>query len=365
MTELRADDLPEATPESQGMRSDRLREMAEYVRGEGLDVRSLVIVRNGRLVLEWYAGGVTRDHNHNLYSITKSVVATLAGIAIAEGVLPGPKATIGEMLPGSGGRPGVGAIKLADLLTMRSGFPVARANRPTGPERELFDRLNRASERTRFALEELSLVRKPGDVFAYNNVDPQVVLAAIEKGSRDRIFEFADEKLFVSLGFENAVWKFLDKTGQVPGGYGLRLRAIDLAKLGLLHLARGSWNGRELLPEDWVGSATRDQTGTGYGYYWWIDAGTGSYSAKGVRGQRLHVVPGQNLLFVMTAELPPARTPSITKKMFEEFVLDAVAGDAPLPENTEARRGLFEEIEKGTDYLPASRSGLPPLRLPQ
>ncbi len=353
-----------ATPESQGIDSNRLREMSEWVRFEELDVRSLLIVRNGHLVLEWYAGEVTRDSNHNIYSITKSVVSLLAGIAIDQETISGTEATLGDLLPGVTA-PAGSAITLDHLLSMRSGFPVARANKAEGLERELFDRINAAPDRTRLILEQLDLVTEPGKTFAYNNIDPQLVGSAIAQAAGESLPDFAEEALFDPLAFEKAAWQFPDDNGQVPGGYGLRLRALDLAKLGQLVLRKGAWKGRRVISEDWIATATRDHTGTGYGYYWWLDPKNGLISAKGVRGQRLEIVPARNLVFVVTAELPPALVASITKKLLEEFVLPAATSDVPLPENSDAWEKLEAEVDLAAKHRPESRDSLPGFRLPQ
>ncbi|MCB1231489.1 MAG: serine hydrolase [Verrucomicrobiae bacterium] len=357
-----------ASPESQGLSSEKLREMSEWVRSEDLDVRSLLVLRHGNLVLEWYAGDVSRDHNHNIYSITKSVVSLLAGLAIAEGKIDGIETTLGELFPDSKALttdPTKRAITLEQLLTMRSGFPVARANKTEGPERELFDRINAAGDRTSLILEQLELATEPNGAFAYNNIDPQLVGSAIATATGEHLPEFAGKALFRPLGFENASWQFPDDTGQVPGGYGLRLRAIDLAKLGQLVLQSGKWNGKTIVDEAWIADATRDHTGAGYGYYWWLDEKKGVIGAKGVRGQRIEIVPALDLVFVVTAELPPARVAPVTKKLLEDFVLAAVSPQDSLPEDPEASRRLRDELETASQFRPKSRDGLPAFRLPQ
>lgn len=358
------DGIPVATPESQGIDSDRLREMSEWVRAGDLDIRSLLLLRRGHLVLEWYAGDVSRDSNHNVYSITKSVVSLLAGLAIDEGKIPSAETTLRELLPAAKGKPAE-AITLAQLLSMRSGLPISRGNEPEGPERELFERINAADDRAAFILEELDLVTEPGKTFAYNNVDPQLVGSAIAAATGKPLPKFAEETLFEPLGFQNADWMFPDATGQVPGGYGLRLRALDLAKLGQLVLRGGKADREQVISKDWIDASTRDQTGTGYGYYWWLDTKIGIISAKGVRGQRLEIVPAKELVFVGTAELPPARVAMITKKLLEDFILPAAISDNPLPDNSEGFQKLENEIKLAGEHRPSSRAALPKFRLPQ
>jgi len=354
------------TPESQGMSSDALRELSEYVRGEGYDVRSMIVLRYGNLVLEWYSKDVDRDSNHNIYSITKSVVATLMGIAIEEGDIDGVREGLGEVFPDSDAieeDPKKAAIAIEDLLTMRSGLPCARANKPTGPEREWFDKVQEASDRLEFILEEAPMVGQPGKAFVYGNMEPQLAMAAIEEQSGERAMAYAEERLFDPLEFENAEWMFSDNRRRVPGGYGLRLRAIDLAKLGQLYLQGGKWRGKQVVDEGWIDAATKDQTGAGYGYYWWVDASTKSFSGKGVRGQRVEVYPELGLVFVVTEELAPEQVSSVTKTLSQR-VLAAVTSNETIVPNPEAEEALDQELLLAKSYLPQSRKSLPKFRLP-
>jgi len=361
--------LPAASPESQGMRSEVLRRMSELVRREKHDIRSMIVLRHGTVVLDWYAGGVTRDHNHNLYSVTKSVVATLTGIAVDTGHLPGADTPLDVLFQDSDALAGDAvkrSITIADLLTMRSGLPSSRANRPTGPEKELFDRIHREPDRGRYILG-LEMAGVPGEAFLYGNAEPQLVVSILERSARERALPFANRTLFGPLGFKNVQWIYPDASGTVAGGYGLRLRAIDMAKLGQLHLQGGAWGDKRVVSADWVKAATSDLTGTGYGYYWWTGIEVGpyaSYAAKGVRGQTIQVVPELDLVFVVTANLPPDEVKPVLSKLAGEFVVRAVESETPLPESPREWGLLREELAQAQRYVPAARNGLIAAMLP-
>lgn len=360
-----ARDFPQATPESQGLRSETLCAMSERVRSAGWDVRSILVLRKGHLVLEWYAGDVTRDHNHNVFSITKTVVSCLAGAAVDRGIIKSTSMTLGSIFPkekGVSSDPVKTGIRLVDLLTMRSGCPVSRANKPAGVERELFDRIDGMPDRLDFMLNDLPMAGEPGASFAYNNIDPALVLASVEQLSRKKAVDFAKEVLFEPLGFENAEWKFADRRGRAPGGYGLRLRAIDLAKLGQLFLQNGDWGGKRLLSSDWIAKATSDANGDGYGYFWWmVPEGC---AAMGVRGQRLVVSPKLGLVYVILSDLPPAEVSTITNEIGKQFIIPSVVSDQPLPEDATATAALKSELQEAGRHVPDSRKGLPASRLP-
>lgn len=355
-------DFEKASPESHGIRSDGLRQMSEWVRSESLDVRSMIVLRNGKLILEWYAGGVDREMNHNIFSITKSVVSTMAGVAMAERQFRSLDVTAGDVLGIEGDFKNVA---LAHLLTMRSGLPQSRANNPTGPERELFDRIVAAPD-CLAEIAKLEVVNPPGETFAYSNIDPQLVSAMIEAEYGERIIDVAREKLFQPLGFNGARWVYADKTGTLPGGYGLRLRPIDMAKLGQLFLQGGDWNGRQILPVQWVLDSVTDQTGSNYGYFWWTNVvGGKSFAAKGVRGQQILVVPEKMLVFVVTADLPPDRVKGILGELNETHLLASVASENRLPANPNAQSALEAELAIAAEYRPEHREDLPPARLPR
>lgn len=361
--------IPAAVPESQGVTSVALREMVESVHREGYDVRAMIVLRHGHQVLEWYAGGVTRELNHNIYSVTKSVVSTLTGVAIAEGRLTGTNVTLGEVYPNSVAlrqNPANAGITLIDLLTMRSGLPSARANKPTGPERDRFQALHQAPDRTGHILGE-PLVCEPGSTFVYGNAEPQLVLSIVEKSTGSRALPFAEHHLFGPMGFANYQWNFPDQTGLVAGGYGIRLRAIDMAKLGQLYLQGGRWGETQLVPRSWVGTVTRDLTGTGYGGYWWTGIsveGHRSYAARGVRGQLIQVIPDLELVFVMTANLQTEFIRPVQTELVR-LLAQGSASNEPLPEDAEAARRLAEAVALGRTYRPAKEKLLdlpnPPL----
>ncbi|MAS95366.1 MAG: hypothetical protein CMO55_19375 [Verrucomicrobiales bacterium] len=362
-SQVYSQDFETATPESQGIPSHTLREMSEWIRSEELDVRSMIVLRNGKLVMEWYAGEVDREMNHNTFSVTKSMVATLAGIALSEREIRSADATLNDLLGFEGGP---GEVTFEDLLTMRSGLPQSRANKATGVERELFDRINDAPDRLT-EIQNLKLAHPPGEVFAYSNIDPQLVSAALEKAYGKKLIEIAREKLFRHLRFNGARWVYADQTGSVPGGYGLRLRPIDMAKLGQLYLQGGVWEGKQILPTEWVVRAVSDITGENYGYFWWTDIardGGKSFAAKGVRGQQILVVPEKKIVFVMTSDLPPERVGEVLKTLNFAHLLPSVV-DRPLPADPSAEDDLTAELKKASEYVPEHRKGLIPARLPR
>ncbi len=322
----------------------------------------MVVLRHGKIALEWYAGGVTRDHNHNIFSITKSFVSAMCGAAVREGMIESPSTTLNEIFAPFPNET-MGELSLHHLLTMQSGLPQSRGN-TSGPSRELFDSLHAAPNRLE-AIAELETSGEPGQEFVYGNIEPQLVLSAVEKATAQSAEEFASKRLFKPMEFENSEWKFADRSGHAPGGYGLRLRAIDLAKFGQLYLQKGKWNGQSLLSESWIADSSSNQTGSGYGYYWWLPASTERprpFAAKGVRGQQILVSPAHQLVFVVTADLPPDQVRPILKELNDQL-LGAVSDEPRLPENPDGLKRLIEELEAVADFSP-TKPGVPASRRP-
>jgi CubicO group peptidase (beta-lactamase class C family) len=179
--------------------------------------------------------------------------------------------------------------------------------------------------------------------FNYSNIDAQLVGAVVHYTSGQGSLKFAAENLFRPMGFQRFTWEFPDQTGVYSGGWGIRLRARDMAKFGQLYLQRGQWNGQQLVPEDWViKAALTDHTRTGYGYQWWIFPidKEFAYSAIGLYGQYITVVPGYNLVVTMTARWSQSSQDDVWKRTLRMFVLPAVKSGGSLPENEQASAEL-------------------------
>ena len=143
----------------------------------------------------------------------------------------------------------------------------------------------------------------------------------------------------------------MDPQGVNVGGFGLRLRAQDMAKLGLLYLQDGVWQGQQVVPSDWISRATTEQADNGdggYGYLWWVDQidGDPAYTALGRGGQRIWVIPNPELVVVYQVWTDPAAGPQ------------AVAGKIMTPSCHSSRRPTSPNLQgTGTTRGAAIRSG--------
>lgn len=345
-------DWPAATPEEVGLDSGALADLLESIQTQGEPVDSVVIVRQGRLVLEAYVYPFRKDLRHDLYSCTKSVTSMLVGIAIQEGAIPGVEAPVLGFFPertiaNLDGRKQ--ALRLEHLLTMSSGFEWLEQGVPYWLAANSGSRMAYSSDPVQLVLD-TPVTLEPGTRFLYNTGNSQLLATIVEKSTGRDILSFARERLFAPLGITDVAWK-VDRAGNHAGGGGLQMKPRDLARLGELYLRGGVWEGRRIVPEDWVRESVQPRITVSeearYGYHWWIPA-DGIYAARGFGDQTLWVVPNLEMVIVVTGG---AASP-LARNLAERFILPAVQGPGPLPENPEGLARLQARVQELAEPQP-------------
>jgi CubicO group peptidase (beta-lactamase class C family) len=295
-------DFPEAAPEAVGIDSAKLVEMSQWLRRDRLDVRSLLVVKDGKLVFERYADDLQRGHNYELYSITKSVSSLLAGMLVQEGKLSlddRAADVVGRWRPAmAAGFADKREVRLRHLLTMSSGLHYDFKPKDDPIYYGAPDRLQLAAGTRQ--------KETPGRSFEYTDINPVITAAMLSAGAGMPIEQYAQRKLFEPLGMRNAAWERADATGLVSSGWGLRLRPMDMAKIGQLVLDQGRWQGRQIVPQAWVQQMTTPQAAPDFGHYWWINHIVRSepeVDAMGFKGQFIAVLPQRRTVVVMTSLL--------------------------------------------------------------
>ena len=246
---------------------------------------------------------------HSLQSVTKSVAATLIGVAIARGDIAGVDALLLSFFMDydlSSTDPRLADATLADLLTMRSGIEWHETDRPLDETNTTWQ-LEYADDWIQFTLDQ-PMDAEPGEKWVYNSGGSHLMSGIIKAATGEYIDAYAEQHLFGRLGIDDYHWK------KTPRGYpdtegGLYLEAAQLAKIGYLYLHDGVWDGERILPEGWVAAATArqvDHVGIadwGYGYQWWrLDTqGTDIWAGLGFGGQFLLVVPAHDLIGVINS----------------------------------------------------------------
>ena len=265
-------------------------------------LRSLLVVRRGRLVHERYWAGATAAETADVRSVTKSILSTLVGIALERGDLTGVDETLGEIVPADALPLSLWErdIRVGDLLTMSGGWDWEESG-AVG-----YNEWITSEDPVAFLLSKPK-ASEPGTAFAYNSAAVHLLGVVLEEAIGTTVPRFADEVLFGPLGIGTRVWEPL--AGHVNGGAGIDLRPRDLARIGQLYLQDG-WSGdRRILPEGWVRQATTPRWGwvsdagpthVSYGWLWWIDVDHHAYFAWGYGGQFVYVAPERDLVVVAT-----------------------------------------------------------------
>ncbi|PIB30410.1 hypothetical protein BFP77_04550 [Maribacter sp. 4U21] len=286
---------------------------------------SLLVIRNGHLVSESYFNGQTAETANHIYSVTKTFVATLLGVAEQKGWIDSVGQGVSDLLPEYSIHPKLAALTLKDILTHRSGVPNSRSS---------------ADVRLFLQAEPESV---PGTVFEYNNHAPNIVMAMLDRlakkgmaGPASDVRSLAQDNLFGPLGINVSEWA-KGPQGFPQGGNGLYMSSRDLAKLGYLLLRDGIWEDERILAPGWVKAASEHRAAfdrqKGYGYLNWVrkrsdilntqqgDVEVQGYFAYGHRGQFIGIYPELDLLVVTTADASDAtRDTFFVPDLLHDFV---------------------------------------------
>jgi CubicO group peptidase (beta-lactamase class C family) len=279
-------------------------------------VRAVLVSVDGQTRISHYRHGATAEDSTHVWSVTKSVVSTLIGIAIDDGIVSGLDDTLAELLPQHrrAMSAAVAKVTLRELMTMSAGF---MRDPPEEPARKLFAS---GGDLVDYLLRECHTAELQG-AFVYSNVSSHLVsavlAAALQRADGDdprSVLDYARERLFDPLEintrpaftkpvlddteeFREARFGWLtDPRGISMGPFGLRLTPPDLVRLGELYLDDGVWHGRQILPAEWVREAMAPSAAEpGYGLMWWLHSWNGHqvYAAQGFEGQMIVVVPDQ------------------------------------------------------------------------
>lgn len=289
------------TPEEQGLDSSKLNDLLAEISRKGLAIDGVVVVRHDAIVLERYFRNHKADTLHDLYSVTKSFVSALVGIALDQGLIKGVEQKALDFFPGktfANPDPRKTGLTLENILTMSTGLQWTEGD----PE---YSALYVSRDWVANMLDR-PLVVDPGSRFNYCSGCTHLLSAILNQATGDNPLVFASKALFEPLGIANYSWDL--NSQKIPiGGWGLKLAPRDLARFGLLYLRQGNWHGQQVVSSSWVETSTRSHISTGgsedYGYQWWIYPDLQAYAAQGRYGQMIFVQPAADLVVVFTATI--------------------------------------------------------------
>jgi CubicO group peptidase (beta-lactamase class C family) len=276
------------------------------------DTVAFLVIKDDVLLYEGYFNGY--DHNSIVtsFSIAKSFVSALVGMAIAEGYIGSVEDPITKYVPELlENDPRYQNITLRHLLTMSSGIRYNEGGLPWSDDTTTYY----APDLRAVAISS-PIVALPGQEFHYNNFHPLLLGLVLERTTGRHVAQYLEEKIWRPIGMEAPGSWSLDseRSGFEKMESGINGRAIDFAKFARLFLNKDRWNGTQLIPTAWVDESTRLDTTTDpapqYQYFWWVNSKVTDrhpYFAAGKHGQYIYIVPEQNMIFVRFGKTDPYR----------------------------------------------------------
>ena len=286
-----------------------LSEELEHYKTDGL-----IVLHNGNLLYENYWNNNSANSKHIAFSVTKSFVSALVGIALDEGLIDNIKDPITKYLPDFKGT-GYEGVRIKDILQMSSGVDF---NEDYADPKSDINRFGRATARGssfRDFAKSLERGREPGTYHHYVSIDTQVLGFLLAEVTGMPLKEYLYKKIWNKIGMEDDAFFIVDNNGVEMALGGLNATLRDYAKFGELYLNRGKWNGEQVVPASWVdashttdgphlkpGESELSSSPWGYGLQWWVPGFPDTdYTASGVYNQYIYIDPLTNVVIAKTS----------------------------------------------------------------
>jgi CubicO group peptidase (beta-lactamase class C family) len=302
------------------------------------DISSIVVIKNGELLLEEYFNGSQRDSLHNPRSVGKSFASTMLGIAIQDGFIENEEQKISDFYDLKHFKnfsAEKAKVSLKDLVTMSSGFDADDSDSQSiGNEENMYP----TDDWVKFALD-LPMARegKINKLWAYFTAGVVILGDIIDKSVPNGLESYAHEKLFEPLGIEKYQWQYTPQNVANTAG-GIQLRALDFAKYGQLYKNGGAWNDTQIIPKKWATASLSKQIARAqapnsghYGYLFWHDTlslNQHPYDvayATGNGGNKIYIFKDIPLVIVITATAYNKRyAHDQVNQMMTDFILPAI-----------------------------------------
>ena len=306
------------------MNQEKIAGMEAIVAADYSNMAGMVIMKDGKAVYEKYFRGCTEADRIHVFSVTKSILSILIGIALDKGYIHSVDQKVLEFYPEytvKKGEKTIQNVTIKDMLTMTAPYKYK-----SNPYTKYFTSM----DWVKFSLDVLGGKGQIGEFRYAPIVGPDILSGILGRAAGQSVFEFAKEYLFAPLGItvektitfhskeeQMAFYKATDISGWVAGptgvntaGWGLTLSPVDMAKIGQLFLNGGMWNGNRIVSEKWVSDSTSEQSrwkqrDLPYGYLWWIDEQDNGYAAMGDGGNIIYVSPDRNMVVASTSLFYP------------------------------------------------------------
>jgi len=352
-----------STPEEQGMDSQRLAQVLADITEREVAINTILVVRNGHLVMEANVWPFRAQARHMILSITKSITSALVGMAIEDGFIDSVDQPVLSFFPDrqiDHRDARKEAMTIEHLLTMTSGLDCEQ-------DEDVVGEMVASDDWVQYVLD-LPMVADPGESFAYCTVNSFLLSAILQTTTGVSAKTFAEEHLLAPLGIKEVMWPS-SPDGVSRGGTGVGMFPRDLAKIGELYLQRGVWEGAQVVPAAWVDASVRKHIAEsrhgGYGYQWWVEKPglfarlglarfTPVFDARGYGGQYIFVIPSLDMVVVICGWMRGADQ-TIPMKLLQSAILPAAISSAKLPPNPAGMKALQEQISKLARPTPQSQ----------
>ena len=292
--------LRAASPEAVGVSPEKLAALMEDIAQAGLEIHSVMVLRHGKVAYESFRKPYAPQYPHVMFSVSKSITSCAVGFAVAEGKLT-LEDRVADLVPelrGDKEDPRLEALTVRHLLTMTSGKVV----------NVMIDKARKTWIKD-YADAKFSY--PPGEGWNYSNESIYILCVIIRRVCGECVVDYLMPRLFEPLNIPRPFWEN-DGGGVEAGGWGLYLTTESLAKIMLCYTQGGKYEGRQVVPADWVAESGKAQVmqgdahpstygGSGYGFCFWKNPAGESFRADGVFSQFGLIFPEQDACVVTTA----------------------------------------------------------------
>lgn len=317
-----------ANPEQEGIGAELIIDYLNEAEKAGAELHGILIIKNGKVVFEAYNEPYHKEIPHITHSFTKCLTNTAVGVAYSNGLI-GLKDKVLYYLPEyqKGANDYLRELTIEDLLLMRSG-----QERSVGGDDW---RMLESSWLDNYF--QVPFVKQPGTEFKYSSGNSYILSAIVQRITGQNCYEYIQENVAGRIGMDDFTW-MKSPEGICSGGNGVNLKTEDMARIGMLYLNFGKWDGQEILSEEWVlRSLGMSQTGkrddNGYNYHWkqndkiWV--------AGGMFGQACILVPVLNMVVAITA----ADDKDVFVRLLQEKII------LPLLSSKKQKKGYMNVLE--------------------
>ncbi len=271
----------------------------------------LMVIHKDTIIFEKYMNGLTPETTHISWSMAKSFISGLLGIAVQDGLIESIQDPITKYLPQLE-KCGYNGVKIKDILQMSSGVGFNEDYADFNSDINRFGRYFALGQ----SFEDFALTLKnektPGTYNHYVSIDTQVLGMLLKKVTGKTLSTYLHEKIWEPMGMEHDAQWIIDSDGMEMALGGLNVTMRDYAKFGLLYMQEGNWFGQQVVPANWIqksvtpdaphlqpGESELSNSKYGYGYQWWIPSDAdGGYFASGIYNQHIYVQPNRDVLVV-------------------------------------------------------------------